>query len=80
MLHVWERAEVRTRFWWEILKGKDNLGGPRVGEGVILKWILSKWDGGVDWIRLAQDGDKWWTLADAVMNLRIKMRVMFWLA
>jgi hypothetical protein len=25
----------------------------------ILKWILRKWNGGVDWMDLAQDRDKW---------------------
>ena len=24
---------------------------------IILKWILEKWDGGIDWIDLAQDRD-----------------------
>jgi hypothetical protein len=27
--------------------------------------------GDVDWIDLAEDRDKWWTLANAVMNLRV---------
>jgi hypothetical protein len=26
--------------------------------------------GGVDWIQLAQDRDRWWALVNAVMNLR----------
>ena len=26
--------------------------------------------GGVDWIKLDQDRDRWWTLVNAVMNLR----------
>ena len=80
MWYVWEGGEVRTRFWWEILKGKGHLRDPRVGEGVILKWIFSKLGGDVHWIRLAQDGDERWTLADVAMNLRIKTRLMFWLA
>jgi len=25
----------------------------------------------MDWIRLAQDRDSWWTLVSAVMNLRV---------
>ena len=25
--------------------------------------------GVTDWIELAQDGDRWWTLVNAVMNL-----------
>jgi hypothetical protein len=27
--------------------------------------------GGVDWIELAQDGERWQALVDAVMNIRV---------
>jgi hypothetical protein len=27
--------------------------------------------GDMDWIELAQDGDRWWALKNAVMNLRV---------
>jgi hypothetical protein len=33
-----------------------------------LKWILEKWVEGTEWIELAQDRDRWWTLVKAVMN------------
>jgi hypothetical protein len=36
---------------------------------IILKWIFEKWDGGTDWIDLAQDVDRWWAVVNAVMNL-----------
>jgi hypothetical protein len=37
-----------------------------------LEWILGRlaW-GGVDWIRLAQDRNRWWAVVSAVMNLRV---------
>jgi hypothetical protein len=37
-----------------------------------LKWIFRKWDvGGIDWIELAQDRDRWQALANEVMKLRV---------
>jgi len=27
--------------------------------------------GSMDWMELAQDRDRWWTLVDVVMNLRV---------
>jgi hypothetical protein len=38
---------------------------------ILLKQVFSKWDGGMDWINLAQDRERWWTLVNAVMNLRV---------
>jgi hypothetical protein len=47
------------------------LGDPGVDRRIRLKWIFKKWDGGMDWIELAQDGDRWRALVNAVMNLRV---------
>jgi hypothetical protein len=43
----------------------------RVDGREILKWILDKWDGGMDWIDLAQDWDRRWAFVNGVMNLRV---------
>jgi hypothetical protein len=49
------------------------LEDPGVDEGIILKLILEKWDGGADWIDLAQDMDRLRDLVNAVMNLRVPL-------
>jgi len=50
------------------------LVDPGVDGRIILRWIFRKWDvgeGGMDWIELAQDRDRWRALVNAVMNLRV---------
>jgi hypothetical protein len=65
------RGEVHTRFWWGDLREDDHLGVPGVDGRIISKWIFKKWDGGMDWIKLAQDKDGWRDLVNEVMNLRV---------
>jgi len=44
------------------LRERHNLKDPDVNGRIILRWIFRKWDGGMDWIDMAEDSDKWWAL------------------
>jgi hypothetical protein len=46
------------------------LKDPGVDGKIILKWIFEKWVGGMDWIYLAQDRDRWRALVNSEMNIR----------
>jgi hypothetical protein len=52
---------MRIGYWWESQKERDNY-----------KDLLEIGWGGVHWIGLAQDRDKWRALVNAVMNLRVR--------
>jgi hypothetical protein len=53
-------------------EGKRPLGRPRHmwADNIKIDLLEIGW-GGVDWIVLAQDRDKWRALVNAVMNLRV---------
>jgi hypothetical protein len=70
--HVARMGEASIGFWWVNLRERGHWGDPGVDGRIILRWNFRKWDvGGVDWIDMAQDRDRWRPLANAVMNLRV---------
>jgi hypothetical protein len=60
------------KVWVGNLEGKRPLGRPRRRwEDGIRMDLREIGLGGVDWIRLAQDRDRWRTVVSVVMNLRV---------
>jgi hypothetical protein len=62
---------VYTGFWWGNLRERDHLEDPGIDRRIILRWIFWSGCGCMEWIELAQDRNRWWTLVNVVMNLRV---------
>jgi hypothetical protein len=61
----------RTGFWWRNQRERPQ-GSPRRRLEDNIKIDLQEVGcGGMDWTELAQDRDRWRTLANAVKNLRV---------
>jgi hypothetical protein len=52
-------------------EGRNHLEDRGVDGRIILKWTCERLDGGMDWISLAQNRDRWRAVVNAVMNLRV---------
>jgi len=59
---------VHTGFWWEKLREREHWEEYGLDGSIIFKSVFKKWDEGVDWIGLAQHGDRWQDLVDAVIK------------
>jgi hypothetical protein len=69
---VWETGKVHTGFWWGELVVRDYLKDLGFSWEDNIKMELQELGcGGMDWIDLAQDRDRWRTLVNAVMKLRV---------
>jgi len=62
---------VYTGFWWGNLKERDHWGDQGVDGTIIVRWVFSKWNGGMDWIDLAEYRNRWRALVNVAMNLRV---------
>ena len=62
-----------TGFWCGGLRERDHLEDPGI-DGDNIKMDLQELGcGGMDWIKLAQDRDRWRELVNAVMSLRVPL-------
>ena len=61
---------MRTGFWWENLRASAQLEDPDV-EDKIKVCLQEVGCGGMDWIDLARDMDRWRDLLNAVISLRV---------
>jgi hypothetical protein len=57
--------------WTEYLKRKDHSEELCVEEDEVRMDLREIGWGGLDWIHLAQDRDKWRAVVNTVMNLRV---------
>jgi hypothetical protein len=64
MYHEWGRGEVYTGFCWGNAREREHLEDPVVDGKIILRWIFKKWN-------VAQDRERWCTMVNAVMKLRV---------
>jgi hypothetical protein len=69
--HVWGKQRCIQSFGGET-EGKRPLGIPRSRRQDNIKWIFKKLDGGMNWIDLAHERNRWSTAVNAVMNLRVQ--------
>jgi len=75
--HVAACMGERQGAYWVLVgkpEGQRQLGRHRRYGRIILKLIFKNWDGGgggMDWIFLAQDRERWRAVVNATMNLRV---------
>ena len=66
------RGDGYTGFWWGNLRGRRPLGRLRRRREDNIKMDIQEVGcGGMDWIELAQDRNRWRALVNGVMNFRV---------
>jgi hypothetical protein len=73
MQPVWGKENVHTCFKWGNLTESDHLEYVTSYWKIILKWIFKKWNGGMEWIDLAQERDRRRAVVNEVRNLRCSL-------
>jgi hypothetical protein len=62
---------VYTGFWWGNLRERDHLGDLGLDKDNIRTDLQEVGYGGMEWIDLYQDTDRWRALVNVAMNLRV---------
>jgi hypothetical protein len=60
-----------TGFSWVNRRERDHLEDTGIDGMITLRRIFRKCDGGMDWIDMARDRDRWRTVVNAAMSLLI---------
>jgi len=71
MKHALGRGGVHKGFWWGNMRERDHLEELGVRGKIQLKFIFQKWNGGMDWIDLTQDRERYRAFVNSVMKFRI---------
>jgi hypothetical protein len=72
MWHAWERREKCTTFWSESEKKKDHLKDRVIDGKMGSKWNVRRLvGGGVEWIQLAQERDRWLAVVNTAIDLQV---------
>jgi hypothetical protein len=66
-----EERRASYTFWGEDLRERIHLEATGVDGRIILRLTFKKWNGGLDWIDLAEDRNRWLALVNAALNLRV---------
>jgi len=72
MWNLWERGELYTGFRWGDTMEDDSFEDLSVDWRIILKLILIKWDGGMDWLYVAYGRDRKPSVENAVTKFRLQ--------
>jgi hypothetical protein len=67
---IWRRG-MHIGYWWENHKERDHKKDQDVGGDNIKMDLREIGWGGIDWIDLPQDRDRWRALVNTVMNFQV---------
>jgi hypothetical protein len=78
MWYAWDRGRKGKKFWWGSPKERDHSEDQGVEGRMESQWVVGRLAGCVNWIRLAQDRDRWraivisrWIYIDRLISTRL---------